>query len=347
MYYTMRNFKKAFQDIVMSRRAIRNMNTYYPDATPDELAAADNVCIICREEMVSASKKLPCNHIFHTACLRSWFQRQQTCPTCRLNILRPATNVNDARGQNQAGQQGGPPAAATPQQQQQQVPTVNVNNNPDGPRPEQLTGLRGIGQTVPSPFTIDGMPQFFAPPPFQTVVPLPPVPTPPPNLTALTDDELRSMEGNLRSAVEARIQTLQRVQLLIDAANIMMNQYQTVAATTTPNIPMSTMPRSATMSNNKTNETKIDDKKLNTNVVDDDEKTNDMLTGKLNNSDISCKTLDKNNTMINKNNNEPGTSTAAQAHDYGDDDDDDNDEAAVLRRKRLQKFTAPQATEEQ
>jgi E3 ubiquitin-protein ligase synoviolin len=48
MYYTMRNFKKTFHDIVMSRRAIRNMNTLYPNATPEELAAADNVCIICR-----------------------------------------------------------------------------------------------------------------------------------------------------------------------------------------------------------------------------------------------------------------------------------------------------------
>lgn len=28
-------------------------------------------------------KKLPCDHIFHKSCLRSWFQRQQTCPTCR------------------------------------------------------------------------------------------------------------------------------------------------------------------------------------------------------------------------------------------------------------------------
>lgn len=89
MYYTMRNFKKAFNDVILSRRAIRNMNTLYPDATTEELLAADNVCIICREEMVTASKKLPCGHIFHTACLRSWFQRQQTCPTCRLNILRP------------------------------------------------------------------------------------------------------------------------------------------------------------------------------------------------------------------------------------------------------------------
>ncbi|CAN8008950.1 unnamed protein product, partial [Ixodes pacificus] len=89
MYLSMRAFKKAFNDVIMSRRAIRNMNTLYPDATAEELASADNVCIICREEMVGGgNKRLPCSHIFHTACLRSWFQRQQTCPTCRMDVLR-------------------------------------------------------------------------------------------------------------------------------------------------------------------------------------------------------------------------------------------------------------------
>lgn len=63
--------------------------------------------------MVAASKKLPCNHIFHTACLRSWFQRQQTCPTCRLNILRPVTNNQGTRQQNQP--QAGPQAHQAPQ----------------------------------------------------------------------------------------------------------------------------------------------------------------------------------------------------------------------------------------
>lgn len=63
--------------------------------------------------MVSASKKLPCNHIFHTACLRSWFQRQQTCPTCRLNILRPGANNSTPR-QHNPPQPG--PQVAQPQQ---------------------------------------------------------------------------------------------------------------------------------------------------------------------------------------------------------------------------------------
>ena len=43
MYLTMRAFKKAFNDVILSRRAIHNMNTWYPDATPEELAATDNV----------------------------------------------------------------------------------------------------------------------------------------------------------------------------------------------------------------------------------------------------------------------------------------------------------------
>ena len=60
----------------------------YPDATAEELASGDNVCIICREEMTTNAKKLPCNHIFHISCLRSWFQRQQTCPTCRMDVLQ-------------------------------------------------------------------------------------------------------------------------------------------------------------------------------------------------------------------------------------------------------------------
>uniref|UniRef100_A0A4W5RC66 RING-type E3 ubiquitin transferase n=1 Tax=Hucho hucho TaxID=62062 RepID=A0A4W5RC66_9TELE len=109
MYLAMRQFKKAVTDAIMSRRAIRNMNTLYPDATPEDLQASDNVCIICREEMVTGAKKLPCNHIFHASCLRSWFQRQQTCPTCRMDVLR-ASNPNQPPTPAPAQ----PPAPAAP-----------------------------------------------------------------------------------------------------------------------------------------------------------------------------------------------------------------------------------------
>lgn len=78
----------------------------YPDATPEELASGDNVCIICREEMHVSCKKLPCNHIFHSSCLRSWFQRQQTCPTCRMDVFR-----TQQRPQNQQPPQPAPPPA--------------------------------------------------------------------------------------------------------------------------------------------------------------------------------------------------------------------------------------------
>jgi len=106
MYLTMRAFKKAFNDVVLSRRAIHNMNTLYPNATAEELAETDNVCIICREEMVAPSaKKLPCGHIFHRNCLRSWFQRQQTCPTCRLDVLRAPGGGGLGQGQQQQQQQ--------------------------------------------------------------------------------------------------------------------------------------------------------------------------------------------------------------------------------------------------
>uniref|UniRef100_A0A8C9C1X9 E3 ubiquitin-protein ligase synoviolin n=1 Tax=Phocoena sinus TaxID=42100 RepID=A0A8C9C1X9_PHOSS len=112
MYLAMRQFKKAVTDAIMSRRAIRNMNTLYPDATPEELQAMDNVCIICREEMVTGAKRLPCNHIFHTSCLRSWFQRQQTCPTCRMDVLRASLPTQSPPPPEPADQ--GPPPAPHP-----------------------------------------------------------------------------------------------------------------------------------------------------------------------------------------------------------------------------------------
>ncbi|XP_023415376.1 E3 ubiquitin-protein ligase synoviolin isoform X4 [Loxodonta africana] len=133
MYLAMRQFKKAVTDAIMSRRAIRNMNTLYPDATPEELQAMDNVCIICREEMVTGAKRLPCNHIFHTSCLRSWFQRQQTCPTCRMDVLRASLPAQSPPPPEPADQ--GPPPAPQP------APLLPQPNFPQGLLPPFPPGM--------------------------------------------------------------------------------------------------------------------------------------------------------------------------------------------------------------
>jgi E3 ubiquitin-protein ligase synoviolin len=76
------------------------MEELYPTVTQQELdELGDKTCIICREEMElgnpggdrpsatpisnrnNTPKKLPCGHIFHFHCLRSWLERQQSCPT--------------------------------------------------------------------------------------------------------------------------------------------------------------------------------------------------------------------------------------------------------------------------
>ncbi|KAK2745037.1 E3 ubiquitin-protein ligase hrd1 [Onygenales sp. PD_40] len=106
---TMRSFGKRVVDFLRYRNATRDMNERYPDATADEIEREDT-CIICREEMRPwepapaqngeapgarpagqsserlRPKKLPCGHILHLACLRSWLERQQNCPTCRRPV---------------------------------------------------------------------------------------------------------------------------------------------------------------------------------------------------------------------------------------------------------------------
>ncbi|XP_021761935.1 ERAD-associated E3 ubiquitin-protein ligase HRD1B-like [Chenopodium quinoa] len=99
LYETFRNFKIRIADYIRYRKITSNMNDRFPDATPEELDTSDATCIICREEMTTA-KKLSCGHFFHVHCLRSWLERQNTCPTCRALVLPPETGAVSAGGQH-------------------------------------------------------------------------------------------------------------------------------------------------------------------------------------------------------------------------------------------------------
>ncbi|XP_074604705.1 E3 ubiquitin-protein ligase synoviolin B-like [Brevipalpus obovatus] len=277
MYLSIRALKKALNDVIMSRRAIRNMNTLYPNATTEDLVNNDNICIICREEMTSngTAKKLPCNHIFHISCLRSWFQRQQTCPTCRMDVLRTTAPSHQARPQ---------PAAAAPQPNQPLLaPQVQMlfapllanlannmhlpNQNPNQLQPGQpgasqqaASGSAGPSSTStsanssasPSATSVSSsipaassasvsthvLRSVLALPGFVPFVPLTQSTTAssPPNLSSLSDDELRRMEGTEREAIESRIRVLLNVKSLLDSAVAQLNQYQMVAGPISVNI---------------------------------------------------------------------------------------------------------------
>ncbi|XP_014521215.1 ERAD-associated E3 ubiquitin-protein ligase HRD1B-like [Vigna radiata var. radiata] len=97
LYETFRNFKVRVADYIRYRKITSNMNDRFPDATPEELTASDATCIICREEMTTA-KKLICGHLFHVHCLRSWLERQHTCPTCRALVVPPENGTTGAVG---------------------------------------------------------------------------------------------------------------------------------------------------------------------------------------------------------------------------------------------------------
>ncbi|XP_061357341.1 ERAD-associated E3 ubiquitin-protein ligase HRD1B-like isoform X1 [Gastrolobium bilobum] len=98
LYETFRNFKVRVADYIRYRKITSNMNDRFPDATPEELNASDATCIICREEMTTA-KKLICGHLFHVHCLRSWLERQHTCPTCRALVAPPENGTTVTGGQ--------------------------------------------------------------------------------------------------------------------------------------------------------------------------------------------------------------------------------------------------------
>lgn len=118
LYETFRNFRIRVADYVRYRKITSNMNDRFPDASPEELDASDSTCIICREEMTTA-KKLICGHLFHVHCLRSWLERQHTCPTCRALVVPPENGASTAgvqHGQRPDTHQSGTATANTASQ---------------------------------------------------------------------------------------------------------------------------------------------------------------------------------------------------------------------------------------
>eukprot|EP00126_Sphaerothecum_destruens_P006201 Sdes_comp19260_c0_seq1m10244 len=86
MRSTFISLRKKIEKFRNYRLATNNLQSKYPNATPEELNLYNDDCAICREKMSNA-KILPCKHLFHASCLRSWLEQHGTCPTCRRSLI--------------------------------------------------------------------------------------------------------------------------------------------------------------------------------------------------------------------------------------------------------------------
>eukprot|EP01031_Cornospumella_fuschlensis_P033363 gene33363-40359_t len=131
------SFHRKFVSFIKYLQLTRNLDSRFPDATPEEVAHAGN-CLVCREDM-ERGKKLACGHVFHLDCLRMWLQHQQTCPLCRADISTD-------------GPPAPAPAAAPPVELAANEPEPQpAENREPGPPPENLGAPDFAADVPPSP----------------------------------------------------------------------------------------------------------------------------------------------------------------------------------------------------
>tara|TARA_R110001599_G_scaffold350630_1_gene581062 strand:+ start:151 stop:507 length:357 start_codon:yes stop_codon:yes gene_type:complete len=73
-------------------RYIKNKETIISNDNPlteNLYMETDNEeCCICLQPFIYNSKisSLQCGHIYHTECISEWIKRNNTCPSCRINV---------------------------------------------------------------------------------------------------------------------------------------------------------------------------------------------------------------------------------------------------------------------
>lgn len=110
VYMSFQQLKERLMSFMKYRRLMLQLNEF-PDVSEEQLEEAGDICIICRDPMrTSNCKALPsCGHIFHKSCLREWLVQQQSCPTCRSDILSGAAAARRAEAAAEVNPADPPP----------------------------------------------------------------------------------------------------------------------------------------------------------------------------------------------------------------------------------------------
>ncbi|KAF9933840.1 hypothetical protein FBU30_004236 [Linnemannia zychae] len=133
------NLRKKLAGHHAYRQALKNMQALYPSATEKELADYSDDCAICRDSMTSA-KVLPCGHIFHLFCIRSWLEHHSSCPTCRRSLV----SIVDTENQDRDEARGFPRVDITPEEDGN-----NISSNDS-----IVTSRRGSSTSTPTQSTM-------------------------------------------------------------------------------------------------------------------------------------------------------------------------------------------------
>ncbi|KAI9625534.1 hypothetical protein KEM48_010796 [Puccinia striiformis f. sp. tritici PST-130] len=178
VYYTFRSFVTKCNNLVREDMEFRDENEPQP---ADPVQNNNNNNGTGQAGPNDTPKKLICGHIFHFHCLRSWLERQQTCPTCRRPVIQapaatqpapqnpvaghrafaaamaaavaglpanPAGNPPAPRAGAPAAAPLGPPAAQAPAQPAQGVAADGtlIGTRPDGTRQDFHHRMREFEQ---------------------------------------------------------------------------------------------------------------------------------------------------------------------------------------------------------
>ncbi|XP_042897435.1 E3 ubiquitin-protein ligase AMFR [Parasteatoda tepidariorum] len=96
LFYEIRHRMKKYKNYL---KIVRHMECNYPMATAEEIDRNNDACAICWDHL-DLARKLPCGHLFHNACLRSWLEQDTSCPTCRKALSDDSIERNMATPQD-------------------------------------------------------------------------------------------------------------------------------------------------------------------------------------------------------------------------------------------------------
>ena len=92
---------KQTSNLVAARMLRAKIDAAFPAPTAEDLATTDVTCVVCLHDVspgvAGGAKRLACGHVFHVPCLLMWWERQQSCPTCRADIHVMMTKAEEAR----------------------------------------------------------------------------------------------------------------------------------------------------------------------------------------------------------------------------------------------------------